>query len=348
MPARGINVLIHGDSASGKSWLAGSVIERLVAQQYSVCVLDPEGDYKTFGELPSMAWAEIGGPTDVPAALARLEGEPALSMVVDLSRLPHWGKVEAIRGALGVLGDLRRRMGRPHWVLVDEAHYALHCDGVSNVDLCLEGGGLCAITYRPSWLRPRVVDAMDLVISARTTDANELAFVASRFLALAGHGDCAPAAVADLPAGHFVLTQREGDGAVTAASFVALPGDTPHARHLSKYADCVVADDCRFFFQDRQGRTCAAAESLQAFRRLLPSVGDEVLADHAHRGDFSQWVRGVFGDHDLARQLRKVEARWRRRELHDLRGAIDSVIVARYGDGARPGARQAHAAEAAP
>jgi hypothetical protein len=35
-----------------------------------------------------------------------------------------------------------------------------------------------------------------------------------------------------------------------------------------------------------------------------------VLRDHAYRGDFSQWVLGVFGDHDLARQLGKVEARW--------------------------------------
>ena len=57
---------------------------------------------------------------------------------------------------------------------------------------------------------------------------------------------------------------------------------------LTKYADCVVADDCRFFFRDRQGRTCAAAESLQAFRRLLAAVSDDVLSDHAHRGDFSQ------------------------------------------------------------
>ena len=110
----------------------------------------------------------------------------------------------------------------------------------------------------------------------------------------------------------------------------------------------MVADDCRFFFRDRQGRTCAAAESLQAFRRLLASVSDDVRRDHAHRGDFSQWVRGVFGDHDLARQLGKVEARWRRRDLDDLRAAIAALIVARYGDDELTGAHQAHAPEAAP
>ena len=44
IPARAVNVLIHGDSASGKSWLAGALIERLVAQQNAVCVIDPEGD----------------------------------------------------------------------------------------------------------------------------------------------------------------------------------------------------------------------------------------------------------------------------------------------------------------
>jgi hypothetical protein len=89
----------------------------------------------------------------------------------------------------------------------------------------------------------------------------------------------------------------------------------------------------------------AVAQARRAGVRIILVTGK---TDHAQRGDFSQWVRGVFGDHDLARQLGKAEARWRRRELDDLRAAIDSVIVARYGDGARPGARQPHAAEAGP
>jgi hypothetical protein len=39
----------------------------------------------------------------------------------------------------------------------------------------------------------------------------------------------------------------------------------------------------------------------------------------------------VFADAELARQLRKIEARWRRREVADLRRPIDALITVRYG-----------------
>jgi hydroxymethylpyrimidine pyrophosphatase-like HAD family hydrolase len=42
---RGRNILITGDSGSGKSWLAGLLCEQLILQGYSVCVIDPEGDH---------------------------------------------------------------------------------------------------------------------------------------------------------------------------------------------------------------------------------------------------------------------------------------------------------------
>jgi hydroxymethylpyrimidine pyrophosphatase-like HAD family hydrolase len=57
--ARGVNVLVHGDPLSGKSWLAGALVERLVASRYAVCVLDPEGDYHVLARLPGITWAEI-------------------------------------------------------------------------------------------------------------------------------------------------------------------------------------------------------------------------------------------------------------------------------------------------
>ncbi len=64
---------------------------------------------------------------------------------------------------------------------------------------------------------------------------------------------------------------------------------------------------------------------------MVATAPDEMLAHHAGHGDFSRWVRGVFADSELARQLRKIEARWRRRELADLRRTIDALITIRYG-----------------
>ena len=56
-----------------------------------------------------------------------------------------------------------------------------------------------------------------------------------------------------------------------------------------------------------------------------------VLAHHAGRGDFSRWVVDVFGDRTLGHQIRKLEARWARGEIHDLRPRLRELVALRYG-----------------
>lgn len=345
LPARGANILIHGDSASGKSWLAGALVEQVRAQQYSVCVVDPEGDYATFDRSLETACVDVDALVDIPGAIDRLERDPGACVVLDLADLSHPGKLEAVRLIFRLLRAVRRRTGSPHWIVLDEAHYYLHPEGVSDEDVAMDEGGICALTYRPSWLRPTVVEAMDVVISARTTETSELAFVTSRFLARAGHTTSAEPAIADLPVGRFVITQANEDGRLSAATFVPIPRATPHIRHRTKYADAVVETDRQFLFRARDGRTCAQADSLGAFCRELRVVSREVLGDHAQRGDFSRWVLDVFGDRDLARQIAKVESRWRRCEVDDLDAAICPLIAARYGTSAPAHSDRAESAQ---
>jgi hypothetical protein len=46
------------------------------------------------------------------------------------------------------------------------------------------------------------------------------------------------------------------------------------------------------------------------------------------RGDFSRWLLDVFADRELGRQLAKIERRWGRDEIDDLRHAIERLIAA--------------------
>jgi phosphoglycolate phosphatase (TIGR01487 family) len=327
IPARGVNVLVHGDPFSGKSWLAGALVERLVAARYAVCVIDPEGDYRVLARLSGVTWAEIRSVGAVDEALAAFERDPSISVVADLSALPHARKVEAVERGLRVIRDLRRRLGRPHWVVVDEAHYLLHRDGVGDDVVDLEERGFCLVTYRPRWLRPSVAKVLDILILARTTAAEELAFIGSCLPAAGGHGilDSLPS----LPPGEFLMIQPEGDG--SALTFVPAPRETTHVRHLRKYFDTHVPLEERFLFRRPDGAVVAAAQSLHEFRRAVAGIEDAVLAHHAARGDFSRWVLDVFSDRELARQLRKAEGRWLRGEQPDLRRAIERLVSLRYG-----------------
>ena len=47
LAVKGRNVLVAGDAKTGKSWIAGLLCEQLILHGYCVCVLDPEGDYRS-------------------------------------------------------------------------------------------------------------------------------------------------------------------------------------------------------------------------------------------------------------------------------------------------------------
>ncbi len=51
LPASQINVLITGGARGGKSYTAGLLAEQLIEMKYSLCILDPEGDYVSLGPL---------------------------------------------------------------------------------------------------------------------------------------------------------------------------------------------------------------------------------------------------------------------------------------------------------
>jgi hydroxymethylpyrimidine pyrophosphatase-like HAD family hydrolase len=121
----GANVLIVGDSQSGKSWITGLVCEQLIIQDYSLCVIDPEGDYSGLEALPGvLVLAAAGRPPEL-ADVARAIRYFDLSVVVDLSRVHLEEKIAYLKSLLPMLASNRRETGLPHRIVVDEAHYFL-------------------------------------------------------------------------------------------------------------------------------------------------------------------------------------------------------------------------------
>ncbi|HZR26967.1 MAG TPA: HAD hydrolase family protein, partial [Vicinamibacterales bacterium] len=86
---RGRTVLIAGEPASGKSWLAGVLCEQLILQEYCLCVVDPEGDYGALEALPGVM--VVGGEELPPTSreIAKAFRHPDVSVVIDLSRMSH-------------------------------------------------------------------------------------------------------------------------------------------------------------------------------------------------------------------------------------------------------------------
>jgi hypothetical protein len=101
---------------------------------------------------------------------------------------------------------------------------------------------------------------------------------------------------------------------------------TPHVRHRQKYVDVPVSEPRAFVFTPPNGR----ATTLRQFVHELEHQSTRLLEPFVERGDFSRWIRDVFGDHALAAELRAIEAQHRGRAGPDTVPAMIDAISARY------------------
>ena len=309
LAVKGRNVLVAGDAKSGKSWIAGLLCEQLILHGYCVCVLDPEGDYRSLEALPGVTVLGGEDPPPTPRELLRALRYPDRSVVIDLSRLPQDEKIAYIRAALPAINHMRRRTGLPHRIVVDEAHYFLH-DAAGEQLLDLDRNGYTVVTYCATRLPPKLLAATEVMIVTCESNDDEIKAL---------YGRCQPCQTRmDLPAWRRLLCH------VATGQAVALPiteeagGDlrlfnigrrlTPHVRHREKYVDVPVTEQKAFVFS-RPGPV-ARARTLREFVTTLEPLSSTVLQGYLQRFDFSRWIADVFGDRALAAEIHEQERRY--------------------------------------
>ena len=311
LAVRGRHILVTGDARSGKSWMAGLLCEQLILHGYSLCVIDPEGDYRSLEALPGVS--VLGGhhPPPSPSDLLEALRYADRSIVIDLSRQRHDAKVQYVRALLPGLSAMRRRTGLPHRIVLDEAHYFLHnADTNPLIDLTFDG--YVVVTYCASRLPEELLGATEVVIATCESDPIEVERL--RTICSCGgcdHTDCAcwcrrighlgPGQAAALP----ITSEAEGELRI----FTMAPRLTPHVRHREKYGDVPVPESRAFVFT-ANGRSGRHVHTLREFVTGLEHATADMLAGHLRRGDFSRWIRDVFGDHALATDLQALEERY--------------------------------------
>jgi hypothetical protein len=327
LAVRGRNMLITGETNSGKSWLTGLLCERQILHGYSLCVIDPEGDYRTLDALPGVVVLGGDAPPPTPRELLHALRYPDRSLVLDLSSLAQDAKREYIRAALPALNVMRRRTGVPHRIVIDEAHYFLH-DALRRDLLDLDEDGYTVVTYWPSRLPSVLVAAAEVILVTRESDAVQIEAL-RRSCATCQHLD---------PAGWDVLPRLRLDQAA------ALPGApetrdtlqiftigerlTPHVRHRQKYVDVPVTASHAFEFTTSQGR--ARARTLREFVTVLERTDVAEADAYLRRGDFARWIGDVFGDHALAQELQQLERHYLATQDPDVLTNFAAAIRSRY------------------
>ena len=324
---RGRTVLIAGEPGSGKSWLAGLLCEQLILQGYCLCIIDPEGDYRSLEALPGVV--VMGGDDPPPRAreLTQALRYPDTSVVIDLSKLPHQNKEEYLRELLPLLTTLRRQSGLPHKILIDEAHYYLgEPQGRHLVDAGL--AGYILVTYRVSGIDRHVCAAGDtVVIVTRETDSQEQATLRSMCESMAG---AVPEDILqNLSLSEAALLPGAEESHGTVRRFQIAPRLTSHVRHRTKYLDMPIAEPLAFVFTGG-GRPGPRARSLKDFVDLLGRLPDSELLPHLLRHDFSRWLEHVFRDCPLATHVKAIESRAAIDRARDLVDEVSQAVRARY------------------
>jgi len=325
LAVRGRNVLIIGETNSGKSWLTGLLCERLILQGYSLCVIDPEGDYKTLDALPRVRvlGGEDGPPS--PRALLHALHYPDRSVVIDLSYVEHAPKFEYIRSVLPTLNVIRRRTGTPHRIVVDEGHYFLR-DAVTQGLLDLDFNGYTVVTYWPSQLPKELVAATEVILVTRESNRGEIDALRRHCVVCRHLSPSAWDRLPDLPLDQAVAFPVTDDVGTELRAFTIGERLTPHVRHRQKYVDVPVADSHAFVFGRNGSGTPPRAHTLREFVTVAKDLDLRHADGYLRSGDFSRWIGDVFGDHALAQELRGHEQAYRASKSgKELEQIVDAV-----------------------
>jgi hydroxymethylpyrimidine pyrophosphatase-like HAD family hydrolase len=324
----GHNILIAGDPRSGKSWITGLFCEQLILQGYCLCMIDPEGDYATLESLPGVV---VLGGKEPPPNLSDVERAlhyPEVSIVIDLSAISHAEKLSYVSKLLSMLAALRRSIGLPHWVIVDEAHYWLHeLDVGRRVDF--ELAAYVLITYRPSQLDPELLRSVESIIVTPLTDPWEVGAL-TRLCGVEGAESEWGNLLGGLAIDEAAVLPQGGEPGSVPKRFTIAQRITLHVRHRAKYFEVQMPDNRAFVFTCNGQPIGAQAHTLKELITIQDRLPAAAIEGHARRGDFSRWIGEVFADHLLADEVRIVEKEFRRGRVANLSESLVKPIRERY------------------
>lgn len=294
------NILVSGPSGTGKSRAMLGLLERATRLGYQVCIIDPEGDYSGLSLLVS-----IGDDHSVPnvGEVLQLLREPDLNVRVNLIALPFASRPSFLADLYERLHHFRSSMGRPHWIIIDEAHHLLPVapDQKSHAVIQMPIKGLVMVTVHPAFVARPVLDQIDTIIALGPASEQ----IISGFCQATGRETAAfsePSSRCD-----DALWWQVDRGAKPL--WLSLdPTRTQHIRHKRKYAIGDVGIVRSFYFRGPESNTSIRAENVLSFASKASIVDDETWTFHLFRGDYSRWVSEVINDRVCARAIARVES----------------------------------------
>jgi hydroxymethylpyrimidine pyrophosphatase-like HAD family hydrolase/GTPase SAR1 family protein len=319
VPPANFSMLIAGPSGSGKSTLTSGIIEELSDQKYQWCVIDPEGDHDDSHDAVIFGTSNRAPSADeIVAALEK----PDVNLVINLTGVSERDRPAFFDSLLPRLKEVRAQTGRPHWIVVEEAHHLLPPERPATAARLFDDfTGIVYVTVSPASITATVLKSVS--IAAALGDG-----AGATLTEFARHGGVSiPQSSAEVKDGEALLWLRGGDENPRAIRFRAAKAD--RAQHRRKYAEGELPPDRSFFFRGPESKLKLRAQNLLLFNQIADGVDADTWLYHLRQGDYSNWLRTSIHDQTLADEVAAIERR-EAPDAEETRRLIRSAIEQHY------------------
>jgi hydroxymethylpyrimidine pyrophosphatase-like HAD family hydrolase len=290
-------ILISGVTGGGKSTFTTVIMESLLRQDYQFCLVDPEGDYL---QLPGVTI--IGNETSIPPAeeIYQLLKNSSQSFVVCALSVPLADRPAFFSRFMESIISLRVEYGRPHWLILDEAHHLVPPSSAMVADrLPADINNFIIITTAPTSLHPAVLGKIGTIITIGENPAYPLQQVGE---------------ILHRPIPEHIPSLGEGEVCVWNLDTRDPPYKARYPqprqlrqRHKKKYATGDMGENS-FVFTGRENRLHLVANNLMLFVHIAEGIDDDTWTWHLQRHDFAKWFRDTVHDEELAHAAEEAEA----------------------------------------
>jgi hypothetical protein len=289
-------VLIAGQSGSGKSSILAGILERIRDAGYQFCLIDPEGDFEQVEGTVT-----VGDSNHPPATTEILDLISHLqNPVINLLGVPLNDRPAYFASLLPQLQERRALNGRPHWLIIDEAHHLLPKSWQpAPIAVPQQLFSTIFVTVHPDHVSEAALTAVDTVLAVGKEPLQTLrAFADAAHIALPQNSQ------------NIELEKMQALAWLHDGNQIALinvePGKAERQRHRRKYAEGDIHEKS-FYFRGLENKLNLQAQNLSIFLQIAKGIDEETWMFHLRQQDYSKWIRDAIKDVPLAEEVAGIE-----------------------------------------